>query len=1058
MKAAKLLQMFAWMTVWMLLALPVAFADNLLTVQKFSGRDNVPNFAKEDDELTVQVLAQMLGNPTPEVAKQRARISNGGTYVFMDSCVAQANNIEQCTYKTSDLVYAGTDDYSVALFDAENNKIAEQNKTLTVDFLAPKVVAFAVSPNMTGAPVPTTVTYAVEDYGRETGKLTDCSGIKLINITANSVQVASVSANLTQCSKQGSIVFTPSQSAARVTVCMVATDYLNHQSLPTCKDIIIDSRKPVAQTLELRDSDGFVLSHVRSSQPIVADVAVRIPDVDVLPSSVTADLSKLNPALGKKPATSQSGEWFLWRAVTVTTPNTCQVTVDARDLIGNTASTPLTCTVGIDDTAPVATGISTQFVDDDNTPLLGKNGTIRAAFTESGSGFDKRNAFLDLHTLGLGNTAQASQCDKIDASTWTCSWNVRPAVQSGDYKIKLLPVTRDDVNNQIGTALEQTVRYDNTAPSGVRLREIDAFRPNREKTNTTALGETLEFIIEGKGFTNATADFSDLGGGRAVPDSCTGNSSFRTCTFSFTTAISGPQPVNITFVASDIAGNTATFGTGALFVLGISNETAPNYWNITAQCSPTLLDRSTLSIFEHPVYCRIAMRSPNRRAIPVSVEGPADPSAECTGDTQYLSSISVENNYAGSTEPYIVLSLIATDYAVNNLSITCPLSTLTRVGNFRPQNAEQDNATIRLQFYNMPLGELYHNLDDEVSGVKASISGVWSVIGTLQKFFGYAEKFCQILNIIITIISTIATILVIIAGVNVAAEAIDFGIGNGIASALRTTQEAMCNPTEALRNVFNKDAGWLTTFKKFCDFITCQAGLLDALGATGIMSDSTVSDIKGGVQGADTAWLSGGNAGAQQQLQGALATNGNIMQNPSSYLNVKDSLIYSIVIPPLCIPGIIYNLDKWRQIQCQYGDCLLNDVRNNGLPVSVCKDQKHYAECRYVLGEIFNIIPFAPLVNYYLNMFQQAVSDPLVLASMGIAFLLDCKTTCKVGDTTGFAYIACAGMGIASQLGYTIKQIKAISDTKNLFSTSVGTQWCNKFEDDLKEYEASQNP
>lgn len=1037
----RLLHSMTWMAIWLLLTLPVAFSDNILTVQKFAGRDNVPNFAKEGDELTIQVLAQMLGNPTPEVAKQRARVFNGDTYAFMDSCTAQANNIQQCTYKTTDLVYAGTDEYAIKLYDGDNKEIAVANRTLTVDFLGPKITQLSVSPNMTGVPVPTTITYKVEDYGRETGKLTNCAGIKLINITANNAPVALITANLTQCSKQGTFVFTPTISgpSARVTVCAVAADYLNHKSLPVCKDILIDSRKPTAEALELRDSEGYVMTHARSNQPIIAEVAVKIPDVDVDGSKVYADLSKLNPNLGRLPRTSQSGEWFIWKNVQVTSPNTCQVKVDARDLMGNNATTTLTCTIGIDDTAPVPGSITTQFVDDDSTPLLGINGTIHASFTESGSGLDKRNAFLDLRQLGSGAEVKADQCDRTGTDTWDCAWRVRPAVPSGDHTVKLLPTTRDDLNNQISGTVEQVIRFDNTAPDHVRLKEIAAFRGQaRVKTNVTSLGETLEFVVTGAGYKTVVADFTELGGGEGTqPDRCTGNAT-RDCTFSFTTAVSGPQPTNITFDFSDIAGNKASISTSELFILGINNETAPNYWNITAECSPTLLDRKTLSVFEHPVYCRVAMKTTNKRATPITIEGPTDFS-QCTGDTQYISSLNIENNYAGSSEPYIVLSLVATDYAINNLSVTCPLSTLTRIGNFMPQNPEQDNATINLNFYNLPLGELYDNIDSDVKDAKDSTKGVWKVIGELQKFIGMAEKLCQILNIIMTVISTIVAILALIAGVEVAADAVDLGIGNAVAEALRATETSMCNPTEALRQVFNEKAGILSTLKKFCDFLTCQASLLELVGAN--------FDLAGGIGFYDVLDPSG-SLGVQQLV----AKNGEIVHDPASYLNVKDSLIYSIIIPPLCIPGIIYNLDKWRQTECRYGLCLLQDVRQNGMPISVCKDQKSYMQCRFIMGEIFNIIPFAAIVSYWLNLFQQAISDPLVLASVGIAYILNCNAACQSGYTPGFAHNICAGMAIASQLGYTIKQIKNLKGATDF--GSVGNQWCDQFEDALKDYES----
>jgi 5-hydroxyisourate hydrolase-like protein (transthyretin family) len=1044
------LELIAWLSIWLVLTLPVAAAQQLLTIQKFSGADNVPGYAKENDELTVQILAQMLGNPSPDVARQRARVYYGETYTFMDTCTAQSGAMQQCTYKTRDLISGGTDDYEIKLYDGENNEIASEAKTLTVDFLSPKVMAFSVSPNMTSKAVPVTVSYEIEDYGHTTGETTECAGMKHLNITAGNASVAVISAPVGTCEKKGTFTFTPTISgpSARVKVCAVATDHLNHRSLPFCRDLLIDSQKPAATALELRDQNGFLITHSRSNQQLSADVYARIPDADVDANTVQATLTKLNPNLGKLPASDQSGEWFIWRNIAVTTPSTCQVTVEAKDLMGNSETKTLTCAIGIDDTGPVANAIRTQFVDEDGTPLLGKNGTIYADLTEVGSGLDKAEAYMDLRELGLAASAKADKCEKISGDSWTCSWNVRPAGSSRDGRVKLLLTSRDDVNNQLTAALEKTIRFDSTAPAGVRLKEIAAFRgQQRVRTNVTSLGETIEFVVEGGGYTNVTADLIDVGGDAALlPERCEGNLTLRTCVFGITVGVSGPQETNITFIFSDIAGNKVTLGTSELFILGISNETAPNYWNVSAQCSPKILDRGTLSVYEHPVYCHLRMRSSNRNARTITVQGPLD-FTECTGQTDYISSLEVQNNFAGSTEPFLTLSLVATDYEINNLTFTCPLSTLTRVGNFMPQNPELDNVTINLDFFNLPLGELYNNIDDEIKDVEDKISGVWKTIGDLQKFFGYAEKLCHILNTIISLVSLISTIIFVLAGAEAVASIIPI-FGTAIAEALSNTQKALCSPNEVVRQVFNDKGGLLSVLKKFCDFITCQAGLFDILGATGIMDEKTATGIGQSTGGFAMGWLNPGGA-----IPGdIIARQGEVIQNPNSYLNVKDSLIYSIVIPPLCIPGIIYNLDKWRQIECRYGVCLLEDVKQGGLPVSACKDQKSYMQCRFVVGEIFNLIPFAPIVSYYLNLIQQALSDPMVLAGMGIAIILNCKAACNAGKVIGWTYYACAGLSIASQLGdsiNTLRNIKGITDFG-----SIGNQWCEQFEDALDDYEA----
>jgi hypothetical protein len=431
------------------------------------------------------------------------------------------------------------------------------------------------------------------------------------------------------------------------------------------------------------------------------------------------------------------------------------------------------------------------------------------------------------------------------------------------------------------------------------------------------------------------------------------------------------------------------------------------------------------------------MVTTNALASLITVSGPVDVS-ECTGATEYLASMEVENNVPGSREPFLAFSLLPTDYTINNLTFTCPVSTLTRIGNFVPQNPETDNATVSLEFYNLPLGELYDSIESDVDGVKKSIDGVWDTIGDLQKFLGYAEKLCKILNTVMTTISTLTTVMALLTTIGIGLRWIPFGIGESIHQTMKENARALCNPTESFRKVY--DFELLKLLKQFCDYITCQKGTLELVGV----------DWQGGNDQWIYNWLGGGQVGGDQ-LQGSVAQEGEIVQNPGTYLNVKDSLIYSIVIPPLCIPGIIYNLDKWRQIECRYGLCLLDDVRQQGMPIPVCKDQKHYMQCRFVVGEIFNIIPFAALVNQWLTSYQQILSDPLTLVTTIVGKILNCEHSCADPETPGWQYSICAGMTIASQLGYTINQIRNIQTLSDF--GSISSQWCEEFEDALDEFE-----
>lgn len=124
------------------------------------------------------------------------------------------------------------------------------------------------------------------------------------------------------------------------------------------------------------------------------------------------------------------------------------------------------------------------------------------------------------------------------------------------------------------------------------------------------------------------------------------------------------------------------------------------------------------------------------------------------------------------------------------------------------------------------------------------------------------------------------------------------------------------------------------------------------------------------------------------------------------------------------------------------------DVRN-GMPVSTCNDAKHYQICRFVVGEIFNVIPFAPIVSHYLGMLENLLNDPVVLAGTLIGWLIDCKAACSAtGETAniGLVYNVCAGLYILDLVGRSISTIQQIADSEDLLTTQ-STRWCDELED-----------
>ncbi|MBU0628842.1 MAG: hypothetical protein KKC75_06645 [Nanoarchaeota archaeon] len=153
----------------------------------------------------------------------------------------------------------------------------------------------------------------------------------------------------------------------------------------------------------------------------------------------------------------------------------------------------------------------------------------------------------------------------------------------------------------------------------------------------------------------------------------------------------------------------------------------------------------------------------------------------------------------------------------------------------------------------------------------------------------------------------------------------------------------------------------------------------------------------------------------------------------------KDSLILSVFTG--CLPGIIYNIEKWRQIQCNYGVCLWDSAENN-IPIKTCEDQKSYLECKFWFGEIFQLLPIWWLRGI-LEKITYILSDPLALI-----FALADYIICPISPAplSGACKLV-KGIAITAQI---FVDIQALFDTNNW---KVQGDMCEVYFDRLDELE-----
>jgi len=149
-------------------------------------------------------------------------------------------------------------------------------------------------------------------------------------------------------------------------------------------------------------------------------------------------------------------------------------------------------------------------------------------------------------------------------------------------------------------------------------------------------------------------------------------------------------------------------------------------------------------------------------------------------------------------------------------------------------------------------------------------------------------------------------------------------------------------------------------------------------------------------------------------------------KDPFQVWDVQDSLITSTGC--FCLPGIIKNAEKLRQVRCQYANCLKNDIPNLGVNKAECKAEKSFAECSFVIGEVWNLIPFTNVIDYVSGKVGEIISDPIKLVATYAGS--KCHDVCSAKPFSATQYGSCALLRTIASAGEAYQSYKQISEVK----------------------------
>ncbi len=157
----------------------------------------------------------------------------------------------------------------------------------------------------------------------------------------------------------------------------------------------------------------------------------------------------------------------------------------------------------------------------------------------------------------------------------------------------------------------------------------------------------------------------------------------------------------------------------------------------------------------------------------------------------------------------------------------------------------------------------------------------------------------------------------------------------------------------------------LAKTKRFCNYIHCDVA-------------SKTQEAKGSWYMSDWGFTTGSSGSIQAKLgnngPGEQKTAGDYFSN----LNIPDvgnSLIMSLATQ--CWSGVVYNLNKYREIDCGYLECLKEQALN-GASIAPCEQAKGVKMCRAITGEIFEL-PYIRSIKNLLGNINKLIQAPTTL-------------------------------------------------------------------------------
>lgn len=715
------------------------------------------------------------------------------------------------------------------------------------------------------------------------------------------------------------------------------------------------------------------------------------------------------------------------------------IEVAALDEAGNVGSGTVTETFTSDSAGPVVEFFGTEFLYNENSYLSASSqNKIYLRVGESGSGIDEDSVAANLAAVGGNDWDEPDECYEGEGSDYECYWTVSNSGTSGSTSTKEINIRflEDRVGNE-GDLLAQEIVVDGVAPKVKEIElygfsaigEKNYFQSNddliakvtiQETSGLTVYIDANDIVMDAEnkyqyGTTdNETGDYvaSSLDGWvQFNEESCArDNESFWECEFSVDSIKSGhDSSANLEVLVMDTAGNEAEWnelesdvqnaegnnGDYSIEIFALDEETQPDFWEVSGTPSPlngAFIDLDITHLTYPLITMDVKLRSEaNAKAALVELDGCEPYVSEEEDGTGPAVSRSLMYGGLGieptaSPKPKIVLefepfesatvfdiaTFEGTEFTEVEKEYVCTLRIYSIVDDTAMNYGEVQEVIVAIPFGYSGQGSLDANIDAMIyDSVDRSWFKFLDVIGKIETVMKWVRFGGQVFTAIIDLLTLIDAIVAVTdtsrtptpAGYAFA-TAQCLGTEGGKQGILQGVQKIgiifdilNCNPEpKALSEMPAKDNWYFTWQKNVLKWWGTLKG--DWMGSIAI---SELSET------ASTQEAAGEDSSATQ-------TGINILGKTSkSSASLYDNIVVSAV--GLCLPGLIFNFEKMRQIECTYIKCLQESAATGIATVDICEKTKGYLYCKYIMDEVMSMLPLEGL-NFIFEWVKDILLDP----------------------------------------------------------------------------------